>query len=112
MATPTESRPSANGELADRVQQLRLDNQLGTGKSTGSGGSWLPWVLCGLLAITWVGVGVRWYKTAPQKGEDAPSSTATDLRAYQAAQNNLKRTEDQLRRRRPGSQETGRDPRR
>lgn len=75
MATPTatESRPSANGELADRVQQLRLDNQLGTGKSTGGGGSWLPWMLCGLLALTWVGVGVRWYKTAPTKGEDAPS---------------------------------------
>src|SRR6266545_4136958 len=82
MATPTDSRlgASTNGELADRVQQLRLDNQLGTGRSVG-GGSWLPWVLCGLLAITWAGVGVRWYKSAPQKedvnGAPGPSTGAT-----------------------------------
>ena len=24
----------------------------------------LPWVLCALLAITWAGVGVRWYRNA------------------------------------------------
>src|SRR6266545_3305096 len=82
MATPTDSRlgASTNGELADRVQQLRLDNQLSTGRSVG-GGSWLPWVLCGLLAITWAGVGVRWYKSAPQKedvnGAPGPSTGAT-----------------------------------
>jgi HlyD family secretion protein len=82
MATPTESRlgPSTNGELADRVQQLRLDNQLGAAKS-GGGGSWLPWVLCGLLAVTWAGVGVRWYKAAPQRedvnGVPAPSTGTT-----------------------------------
>jgi multidrug efflux pump subunit AcrA (membrane-fusion protein) len=74
MPTSTESRldPSANGELADRVQQLRLDNQLGAAK-TGGGGSWLPWVLCALLAVTWAGVGVRWYKAAAVKAEDGPS---------------------------------------
>ncbi len=74
MAIPTDSRlgASVNGDLADRVQQLRLDNQLGAAKS-GGGGSWLPWVLCGLLAVTWTGVGARWYKTAPTK-DDAPSA--------------------------------------
>ncbi len=74
MATSTDSRPvpSTNGDLANRVQQLRLDNQLGVAKS-GGGGSWLPWVLCGLLAVTWAGVGVRWYKAAPQK-DDSPGS--------------------------------------
>jgi HlyD family secretion protein len=74
MATPSESRleASANGDLMDRVQRLRLDNQLGNGKSgTGmSRGSWLPWVLCGLLALSWVGVGVRWYKSPSQKGAE------------------------------------------
>ncbi len=64
---------TANDDLADRVQQLRLDNQLGTGKS-GGGGSWLPWVLCGLLAVTWAGVGVRWYRAAPTKSDDAPGA--------------------------------------
>ena len=84
MATPSESRlaTSVNGELADRVQQLRLDNQLGAGTARPPGGSWLPWILCGLLAVTWAGVGVRWYKSAPQKddapgGPSAPGSTGT-----------------------------------
>lgn len=74
MATPTESRlgMSTNGDLVERVQKLRLDSQLGTGRGS-SRGSLLPWVLCGLLALTWVGVGVRWYKATPQTG-DAPNS--------------------------------------
>jgi multidrug resistance efflux pump len=81
MATPTESaklRASANGDLVDRVQQLRLDDQLGNGKSgTGiSRGAMLPWVLCGLLAVTWVGVGVRWYRSAPQKEEGTGAPVA------------------------------------
>ena len=71
MATPSESRlgASANGDLEDRVRRLRLDDQLGTGRGR-TGGSWLPWVLCGLLAITWAGVGVRWYRSIGTKGED------------------------------------------
>jgi multidrug efflux pump subunit AcrA (membrane-fusion protein) len=75
MATPIESRlgASANGELADRVQQLRLDNQLGAATGRG-GGSVLPWILCGLLAVTWAGVGVRWYKAAPK--DEAPGAPA------------------------------------
>src|SRR5262245_28566182 len=77
MATSSESRlaSSPNGDLVNRVQQLRLDNQLGTGTGRG-GGSWLPWILCGLLAITWAGVGVRWYKNAGQKADDAPGGAA------------------------------------
>ena len=75
MAIPSESRlgASANGDLADRVQQLRLDNQLGAGTRGTGGGSWLPWILCGVMAVTWAGVGVRWYKTAPQQA-DAPGA--------------------------------------
>ncbi|HEX4609060.1 MAG TPA: efflux RND transporter periplasmic adaptor subunit [Urbifossiella sp.] len=57
---------TVNGELVNRVQQLRLDGQLGaqTGSGRRGGGSWLPWLLCGLLATSWVGVGVRWYRSA------------------------------------------------
>lgn len=66
MNATTTTQPSANGtaasgDLVNRVQQLRLKDQLGTAPAR-SGGSWLPWVLCGLLAVTWAGVGVRWYK--------------------------------------------------
>jgi multidrug resistance efflux pump len=72
MSLPTEPRlngpATANGDLVNRVQQLRLDDQLGAGRRPG-GGSWLPWVLCALLALTWVGVGIRWYKAAPAGGE-------------------------------------------
>ncbi len=71
MATSTETRrePSTNGHLVDRVQQLRLDDQLAkSGKSGVARGSILPWVLCGLLAIAWVGVGARWYRSAPGEG--------------------------------------------
>jgi multidrug resistance efflux pump len=78
MATSTDSRlaASTNGELADRVKQLRLDTQLGAAKGSGGHGALLPWVLCGLMAVTWVGVGVRWYKSAPQK-DDAPGGAPT-----------------------------------
>ncbi len=62
MPTSTESTaPSSNGELIDRVQQLRLAGQLASGVGH-SRGSWLPWVLCGMMAVTWAGVGVRWYR--------------------------------------------------
>lgn len=60
--TSTLGMPSPNGALIDRVQQLRLDTQLGRGAGS-SRGSWLPWVLCGLMAVAWVGVGVRYLRT-------------------------------------------------
>lgn len=69
MPTPTEAlAPSANGELVDRVQQLRLDGQLGKGGG-GNRGSWLPWVLCGMMAVAWAGVGVRYYRTPAPSGD-------------------------------------------
>ena len=80
MSLPTEPRlngPAAvNGDLVNRVQQLRLDNQLGTGRPRGGGGSWLPWILCGLLAAAWAGVGVRWYKATPSgdRTDGAPAA--------------------------------------
>jgi len=61
---PSDTRPPTalvNGDLVNRVQQLRLGDQLGAAKKS-AGGSWLPWVLCGLLALSWAGVGIRSYR--------------------------------------------------
>jgi multidrug resistance efflux pump len=54
--------PTVNGELVNRVKELRLDGQLGTQTGSGRSGSWVPWLLCALLAVSWVGVGVRYYR--------------------------------------------------
>src|SRR5262245_9629086 len=75
MSLPTEphangSPPAADAALVNRVQQLRLNDQLGTAPRKG-GGSWLPWVLCGLLAVSWAGLGVRGYRS-PGAADDAP----------------------------------------
>ena len=81
MSVPSEVAPSSNGHLVNRVQQLRLHKQVGAGRA--SSGSWLPWVLCGLMALTWAGVGVRWYK---QNGKEAdPAATAPAVRTSTAA---------------------------
>ncbi|MBX9628006.1 MAG: hypothetical protein K2X82_29680, partial [Gemmataceae bacterium] len=76
---PSETRSpvaSVNGDLVNRVQQLRLDGQLGAAGKRGGGGSWLPWVLCGLLAVSWAGVGVRWYRAAGSAPSDASAGPA------------------------------------
>jgi multidrug resistance efflux pump len=78
---PTAGRPAepANGELLHRVQQIRLDDQLGRRPTRGGGGaSWLPWVLCVLLALTWAGVAVRSYRNAPQQDSSASSAPSGD----------------------------------
>ena len=61
------AEPAQNGEMLSRVKQLRLDNQLSGAKSGGGGGAtWLPWILCVVLAVTWAGVAIRSYKNGPQ----------------------------------------------
>lgn len=67
MAEPNEPNSSANGPptLKDRVRELQLDRRLEgsrAAKGGGSGTAWLPWVLCILLALSWAGVGIRWYR--------------------------------------------------
>lgn len=85
--------PTTNGDLRNRVQQIRLDNQLGRGSGGGGGGgSWLPWILCVLLALSWAGVAIRSYRATPTTsgGEagsaansgatsGAPTQTAVDM---------------------------------
>ncbi len=72
---PVATPPEANGELRNRVQLVRLDNQLGKGSAgRSSGSSWLPWMLCGLLAITWAGVGMRGYRNGSFNGATATTT--------------------------------------
>jgi multidrug resistance efflux pump len=75
--TPTADRPAepANGELLHRVRQIRLDDQLGRKSGGGGGTSWLPWVLCALLALAWAGVAIRSYRNAPQQDTSAAAPT-------------------------------------
>ena len=67
---------SANGppSLKDRVRELQLSNQLGAGRSSkgGSSTTWLPWLLCILMALAWAGMGIRWYRGG---GSAGPGST-------------------------------------
>jgi multidrug resistance efflux pump len=75
--------PTMNGDLVNRVKGLRLDGQLGTETGSGrGGGSWLPWLLCGLLALSWVGVGVRYYR---QTGASRPSDGSEPVAKAPAA---------------------------
>lgn len=63
-----------NGELVNRVQQLRLNNQLGADQRGGGGASWLPWLLCLVLAVAWAGVGIRSYhKPESNSTTDGPA---------------------------------------
>jgi multidrug resistance efflux pump len=74
MNATSDPHALANGDLVNRVQQLRLGDQLGAAKRPG-GGSWLPWVLCGLLAVTWAGVGIRSYKAGgPDRAGEGPAT--------------------------------------
>ncbi len=66
-----------NGELKNRVQQLRLNNQLGADRGGGRGGAaWLPWILCLVLAAAWAGVGIRSYRNAPSSDLVDTAATA------------------------------------
>lgn len=62
--------------LTDRVRELRLPGQLGSGRGKGSGGSaWLPWVLCILLAVTWGSMGIRSYHAPAPSGASTPTTS-------------------------------------
>src|SRR5439155_10478730 len=75
---PLAMKPTANGELLNRVEKLRLGNRLDGAKSSRGGAAWLPWALCILLALAWGGIGIRDYKKAPATNAAAPASGAAD----------------------------------
>ena len=65
----TSLNGAAHGELLDRVQQLRLDGQLGAAKDARPRNApWLPWILAAALALAWAGMGLRTYRNAPADG--------------------------------------------
>lgn len=78
-ALPTDTA-HANGaaSLSERVKGLRLGDQLATAK-TSRGSSWLPWVLCLLMAITWASFAIRAYTAGGFKNllGDAPETTTS-----------------------------------
>ena len=66
--------PGDDREMLARVQKLRLDDRLGGAKAARAGSAWLPWILCGVLALTWAGVAVRSYKNTSDAPADGPAS--------------------------------------
>jgi multidrug resistance efflux pump len=65
--------------LADRVKELELAGKLDVPKA-GGGTNWLPWLLCGLLAVGWAGFAVMWYRPPPPKTNEPPPSAAAALK--------------------------------
>jgi multidrug resistance efflux pump len=62
--------------LQDRVQGLRLPEKVD--KPTQSGGGWLPWALCLLLALATVSLAARVYTTPPRAADaSVPTSAAS-----------------------------------
>ena len=82
----TSLNGAAHGELLDRVQQLRLDGQLGAAKDARPRNApWLPWILAAALALAWAGMGLRTYRNTPADsgnlavvpGNPSPGGTST-----------------------------------
>ncbi|MCU0703297.1 MAG: efflux RND transporter periplasmic adaptor subunit [Fimbriiglobus sp.] len=66
--------PATDDDLRDRVKKLRISGQGGSGGGGGKGAflgrvAWLPWLLCGVLALAWAGVAIRTYKMTPAREE-------------------------------------------
>jgi multidrug resistance efflux pump len=73
--------PSLNGNstLSDRVKELRLPGQLNPSRGSGGTGAatWLPWVLCVLLAVAWGSMGIRYYRNQPNAENTNPNSVTS-----------------------------------
>jgi multidrug resistance efflux pump len=67
---PRIPHAEVNGELRDRVKKLRIGgpNEGGSKGSALGRVAWLPWLLCGILALTWGSVAIRTYKNKPAEG--------------------------------------------
>lgn len=67
-----------NGELVHRVQQLRLDSQPSGQMKSGSSGSWLPWLLCAIMAGFWILYGVKIYKNPGTPVSNLATASGSD----------------------------------
>ena len=64
--------------MKERVQRLRIGGPTARAKGLLGGITWLPWILCGVLALAWAGVGVRSYRMAPTEADTAPVTASTN----------------------------------
>lgn len=75
----TAATATANGELRERVQKLRIGGD--GGKGGGGRVAWLPWLLCAALAVAWGGYAVRGYNQkgiTPDTAAAAAAAAPTD----------------------------------
>jgi HlyD family secretion protein len=70
--------------LADRVKELDLAGKLDVPKHS-SGTAWLPWLLCGLLAVGWAGFAIMWYRPPPPKTTEPSPGAAAAAKAAPGA---------------------------
>jgi multidrug resistance efflux pump len=87
MVERDETGSSSNGPptLRDRVRELQLDRRLeGTKTSKSGGATWLPWILCILLALSWAGVAIRSYRSGGGNGGAAPGANDNAQQGSQA----------------------------
>lgn len=66
-ATDPFAARDGTGSLTERVRGLRLTDRVGDAKSRGSA-SWLPWLLCLIMGLTWASFAIRAYSTGGLKG--------------------------------------------
>ncbi len=72
VAPSASANGAAHGTMLDRVQQLRLDGQLGAAKDARPRNApWLPWMLAAALALAWAGMGLRTYRSPGSDGNFA-----------------------------------------
>ncbi len=61
--------------LVNRIRELQLNGKMDSGKiKNENNSSWLPWLLCLLLAISWAGVGIRNYRNNSNKNVQSQDS--------------------------------------
>ncbi len=79
MAAPAAKPMSAESrELKARVQKLRIGGPSTGGKSFLAGVTWLPWILCAVLALAWGGVGLRSYRPGSTDDDGGPVAAPTN----------------------------------
>lgn len=69
---------NGTASLTDRVKELRLAGRMDSPKA-GGGSAWLPWMLCGLLAVGWAGFGVKYFRAPAAKPADTGVSSDTPV---------------------------------
>ena len=65
-------------DLKARVQKLRIGGPSARGKSFLAGVTWLPWILCAVLALAWGGVGLRSYRPGATDDDSGPVAAPTN----------------------------------